>query len=160
MIPKVFLRSVEMFNGLDDTELGEIQHCCEEVAFDGETQIFKDHDPADFLYTVADGGVSLVFDLPGTQSSKKNKIAGLESGSTFGWSGILPGASYTLTAYCTGDSCKVLKIKASELTDLCERNHTIGYKVMKNLTQLIGKRFVTFQNEIARQMGQNHIDGW
>jgi toluene monooxygenase system ferredoxin subunit len=151
---------VEIFEGLEDAELEKVKICCEEVKLSEEGVIFAENDPARYLYTLLEGQVSLRYRLPSKDSGEENRVATITPGNTFGWSGLHPSKKYTLTAYCTGRNCTAIRIDAATLQGLLDHDHTIGYKVMKNISRLIGDRFIALQQEVARVHGQDAIDGW
>lgn len=160
MIPIVFLRSVELFQDLTDEELAQIQPFCEEVSFAKETNVFKEGDRANFLFTLVEGAVSLRYRLPSRDSGEESRVAAISQGQTFGWSGIHQSGKYTLTAYCAEESCTALRIEAAKLQKVLDSNHTIGYKVMRRMAEVIGDRFIALQNQVAKVLGQDAIDGW
>ena len=160
MVPVLLLRSVEVFQGLTDEELNAIRPLCEEVSIEKEKALFEEHDPADHLYTLIQGNISLRYSLPSRPTGEENRVATITEGMTFGWSGLHPKKKYTLTAYCTEENCKALRIDSKRLGELLDENHTIGYKVMRNLAKLIGDRFIALQDKIAKVYGQDAIDGW
>jgi CRP-like cAMP-binding protein len=161
MIPIVFLRSVDIFEGLTDEELEQIQkRCCEEVDVESESTLFEEKEQARYLYSLTQGDVALRYRLPGRKTGQESTIVNLPAGSIFGWSSLMEDGHYTLSAYCTGKDCKAIRIDRDKLTTVLESNHTIGYKVMKNLTRLMAQRYKAFQEEITRLTGQNTIDGW
>ncbi len=160
MVSLEHLKNAEIFEGLSDDELKQVQACCEEVTLGKNTPIFMENDPADFFYTLTEGTVSVRYKLPYKNSTKEQAVASIPTGSAFGWSSLQPYRSYTLSAYCVEDSCKAVRINQKDMHALLEKNHSIGYKVMKNLNRLIGKRFAALQQEFARLDGQDAIDGW
>ena len=53
---------------------------------------------------------------------------------------VLP-YKYSLSAYCTNQTCEVVKIDRQCLTKLFEENSRLGYLVVSNMARVIGKRF-------------------
>ena len=160
MVSLELLKNADIFESLTDDELSQIQPCCEEITIGNNAAIFTENDPADFFYTLTEGTVSVRYRLPFKNSTKEQAVASIPSGSAFGWSSLQPYRSYTLSAYCVEDSCKAVRINQKDMLDIFEKNHSIGYKVMKNLNRLIGKRFAALQQEFAKLDGQDAIDGW
>jgi CRP-like cAMP-binding protein len=160
MVSLEYLKNAEIFDGLTDDELVQIQPCCEEITLGKDTPIFMENDPADFFYTLTEGKVSVRYKLPFKNATAEQAVASISSGSAFGWSSLQPSRSYTLSAYCVEDTCKAVRINQKDLFEIFEGNHSIGYKVMKNLAQLVGKRFAALQDEFAKLDGQDAIDGW
>jgi CRP/FNR family transcriptional regulator, cyclic AMP receptor protein len=160
MIPPLFLKTIELFNGLTDEELNEVSICCEEVKLEKETNVFLENERAEYLFALIEGSVSLRYKLPSDRESKDNRVASMIPGNAFGWSSLREDATYTLSAYCTNANCVALKVHNKKLNAIMDANHTIGYKVMRNLSKLIGQRFTSLQEEVVRRDGQNEMDGW
>ncbi len=160
MVSLEYLKNAEIFSSLTDDELTQVQPCCEEITLRKGAPIFGENDPADFFYTLTEGRVSVRYKLPFKNSTDEHTIASISSGNAFGWSSLQPSRGYTLSAYCVDDVCKAVRIKQKDLFEVLESNHSIGYKVMKNLARLVGKRFAALQEEFAKMDGQDAIDGW
>ncbi len=154
------LRSLQIFKGLTDDELAQLDCCCEEIELDGDSVIFKENEAAEYLYTLLDGKVAIRYRLPFLKDNTEHSIALIEPGGTFGWSSLRTGGRYRFSAYCEKDKSKTLRCEKGNLVAVLENNHAIGYKVMKNLAMVAGSRFVAFQNEIARRDGQDFMNGW
>ena len=160
MLDVMLLRSVQIFKGLTDDELSRILCCCKEMELKGNTVIFRENEDAEFLYTLLHGNVAIRYKLPYLREHTEHVIASIGVGGTFGWSSLSPDGRYRFSAYCLGDCCKTLRCDRESLLSVLERNHTIGYKVMKNLAEVAGSRFVALQDEVARRDGHDFIDGW
>ena len=136
-----FLEKVSAFRGLSREELELIQGCCSEHRFSREAKLFDEGDDATHLWIVVEGEVDLRFELPGQRASGKNTIATIRETKTFGWSSLVVPSEYALSSYCASRKCTVIKAEKECLFDLFEKNSRIGYVVMSNLSEIIGKRF-------------------
>ena len=74
------------------------------------------------------GGVSIVIDQIG-------------KGAMFGSCGCFKRDSYALTAQCTTDSL-LLKVKASALRELMDRDLVMGYALQSRISQIYFNRYV------------------
>lgn len=154
------MRTVSAFHGLTDDELHRVMCCCEEIELKGDTVIFREKDPASHLYTLRHGKVAIRYRLPYRSLGSEHPITTITSGGTFGWSSLDPDACYRFSAYCVEDNSRALRCERRRLLDILDRNHTIGYKIMRNLAVVAGTRFVALQNEIARRQGHDFMNGW
>ncbi len=93
-----FLRSVEVFNGLDDGKLAEIREYCQEKEFRQDEKLFSEGEDATCLWIVQKGQVDLRFDLPDRSTSTKNTISSIFKFMTFGWSSLVAPNKYRLSA--------------------------------------------------------------
>jgi CRP-like cAMP-binding protein len=156
-----FLRTVGLFNGLNDSEIGQLEPFFSEKEYFIGERIFQGGqsigtgEMATHLYVLEEGEVAIRFDLPMRESDEESTIATVEPGKCFGWSALVPPHRYTLSAYCASERAKAIAMKRDELVEVFEKNPRIGYVVMANLTRVIAKRCFSFQDEYARQKGQS-----
>jgi len=141
MIGIDFLQSVGIFRGLDESQLTALQGCCQVERHKAGSRLFGEGGPASNLYIVKTGQVDLRFDLPGRATSEKNTISTIMASKAFGWSSLVAPYKYSLSAYCSTQSCEVVKIDRQSLFRLFEENHRLGYLVLSNMARVIGKRF-------------------
>lgn len=155
-----FLESVDLFKDLNDSQLTAVQGCCEEVEFNRGEKIFNAGDDPDYLWIVKEGQVELIDDSQGQPGSKANIISTLSRPQIFGWSSLAARYKYRFSAYCTSRSCKFIKIKSAVLSDIAEKDHDMGYKMMSKLVAVIGTRFQQFQDEMASRLGHDIMNQW
>ncbi len=141
-----FLRNVEVLKGLVDNKLTGIQDHCYEKDYRHNEKLFSDEDDATCLWIMRKGQVDLRFDLPARPTSAKNTISSLSKYMTFGWSGLVAPYKYRLSAYCATEFCRVIQIEREKLVKIFEEDSKIGYVVMSNLVEIIGKRFHQLQD--------------
>jgi NADP-reducing hydrogenase subunit HndB len=141
-----FLRNVEVLKGLIDNKLAGIQdHCCEKDYRHNE-KLFIDGDDATCLWIMRKGQVDLRFDLPDRPTSSSNTLSTVSEFMAFGWSSLVPPYIYSLSAYCATQTCRVIQIEKKMLLKIFEEDSKIGYVVMSNLVEIIGKRFHQLQD--------------
>jgi hypothetical protein len=107
-----------------------------------------------------DGEIDTRFDLPGRPTSKSNTIATITKFQAFGWSCFVPPNKYTLSAYCSTETCKVITIEKNRLESLFKKDTSIGYIFMSHLVNVVGLRFQQFQDGVAKHRGEDIISGW
>jgi signal-transduction protein with cAMP-binding, CBS, and nucleotidyltransferase domain len=160
MVSIDFLKQSEIFKGLHNEQLEEIQKYCDIKEFRSGDKIFSEGEYATHLCIVLEGGVDLRFDLPGTPSSDKNIITSVPLGKAFLWSSLVPPHKVRLSSYCNSTICKIIRINAESLKSLCEKDAKIGYLIMYNLAGVIGKRFFKLQDEIVKRHGYETMFSW
>jgi len=143
------LKKAEVFKELNDQHLAAVNVCCEIKEYKREDKIFSEGDDAAYLWIVAEGEVDIRFELPGRDSSFENNISTASAYAAFGWSGLVPPHKYRLSAYCATTNCKVIRAKRDSLLKLFEKDAAIGYRVMTNLTSVVGKRFNQLQENAS-----------
>jgi len=160
MIAIDFLDKVQIFQGLDREQLAEITKYCEEAEFQPGTRIFKQGENALYLWIVKEGRVDLKFEVTDGSSSEENTISSIPATGAFGWSSFTSPHEYRLSGYCTGQSCKLIRVERNGLRQLFEKDSDIGYIVMSNVAAIVGARFHEFQEEAAQLRGHDLLGGW
>lgn len=143
------LKKAEVFKGLNEAQLAAVNAGCEIKEYKREDKLFGEGDDAAQLWIVAEGEVDIRFELPGRDSSSENNISTASAYMTFGWSGLVPPHKYRLSAYCSTQTCKVVRANRDFLLKLFEKDAAIGYRVMTNLTSVVGKRFNQLQENAS-----------
>jgi len=141
MVQSEFLEKVVIFGGLNGDQLERVRGYCREREFRYGNRLFREGEMADRQWIVAEGQVDLRFDLPGEPTSVKNTISSISAPEPFGWSGLVEPNRYRLSAYCATRRCKVVTIRRDDLVRLFDEDDGLGFKVMSNLANIIGRRF-------------------
>ena len=160
MISLDFLEKVAVFKDLDDNQLASVQKLCREVEFKRGDKIFGTGETPQYLWVVLEGEVTLQWELPGRSALPETTISILKPTSTFGWSSLVPPYKYRLSAYCGTRTCKLVQVERDGLSQLFEKDATIGYKIMTRLLAIVGARFQSLQDEIAKRRGSDIINQW
>lgn len=145
-----FLRQVDVFKGLTDSQLTGLEDHCREMDFRQNDKLFSEGDDVSCLWIVKEGRVDLRFDLPDRPTSTKNTISAISEYMTFGWSSLVAPHKYRLSAYCATNSCRVFQIDREALEQNFNRDSQAGYLVMSNLVEIIGYRFSQLQDAAAK----------
>lgn len=154
------MENIEAFKDLDEDQLKNVQEYCKEKEFKQGDRLFAEGDEANELWVIIEGSIDMRFDLPGHPSSKDDTIATITPYQIFGWSCFVPPNKYRLSAYCSTNICKVIKIEKSRLDRLFKKDARIGYSFMSYLIKVVGERFHQLQDEVAKRRGEDIISGW
>ena len=160
MIQIDFLNKVQIFQGLNEQQLAEVVKYCEGAEFQPGANLFKQGEDAAYLWIVKEGQVELRFDAGGGASSEEHTISSVSEAGAFGWSSFTSPHKYRLSGYCGDRTCNLIKVDREGLRQLFEKDPQIGYVVISNVAAVIGTRFHEFQEEAARQRGQDLLGGW
>lgn len=155
-----FLAKVEACQGLDLDELSLLAGLCESAALGPGQTLFAEREPASRLYMVAQGGVELGYRLPGGRDGGWTVLTRVAVDGTFGWSALVPPHRYRLSARAGGDGAVVQSLERGDLETLFEANPRVGFLFMRNLAEVIGRRFHDLQEEQCRQLGFDQMHGW
>lgn len=112
------------------------------------TVLFREGDPPGAVYLVLNGRVTLTMRAGHSESS----VLSLGADELLGWSSLLHRARVA-TAVIT-QAAKVLKIAASPLLELCERDPRVGYAIMAQAFEDVSDRLVDTRMQLLDLYGR------
>ena len=128
------LSEASFFRDLDEAqrravfELSELQEC------DAGQHLYRIGEPARHFYVLVRGIVRLTIGLDQRMASAGDI---LQRGQVFGWAALTPSANRRIaTAVCVTPA-SVLAIDGTGLVDLMDRDHTLGYHLLRRLILLV-----------------------
>jgi len=113
--------------------------------------IFEECNPAESLYLVLEGLVDLYYRSTREDQSKPPKefLAGeISPGEFLGFSSLIEPFVLNATARASQNT-RVIKIDASELRNLCEKDSLLGYRVMTKLAKEAIERLIAVRVQLA-----------
>ena len=157
---KEFLRSVSLFQDLDEEDLARLTGVAREVSFPHHTVLFREGDPVDAFYLVRSGSVTVFRDAKG---KPLQVLARLEEGGFFGEMGLLNKARRIASARTLGPTV-LLRVDKVDLLDLLADNPSLELKFraevirrhgmnVSSLLALAGQRDVRIRLQVEAQLG-------
>ncbi len=130
------VKECHFFEGLSDKELTFIAGCATLVHFSKGDTLAREGDSADTFYLIREGAVALSIQGPvGApflfQTLTRSDIVGLS------W--LIPPYRWTATALAQTD-VKALSFHGKCIREKCEKDHTLGFKLMKHLLEVMVER--------------------
>lgn len=124
------------FEDLSQEDLEFIAGCGKNIVFEEKTVIAKPGDPADEFYLIRHGQVALILESKRHepfiyQTLRENEILGLA------W--LIPPYRWTVTAQAE-QTTRVIAINGACLREKCEKDKSLGYKLMKHLARVLVAR--------------------
>jgi CRP-like cAMP-binding protein len=98
--------------------------------------VFREGDPAEHMYLVVDGSVSLEICASAVGCQQ---ILTLGAGELLGWSSLLGESRYTARARAP-QHARLAEINVAQLMAMCERDPTFGYELMRRTALALAKR--------------------
>jgi len=127
------LRRCELLRGFSDDLIAELaRHATERFCDPGET-IFDIDAPAENVYVVESGGVSLGLPLP---DGHQINVRDVGPGEVFGWMALVEPRRFSGTARCTRESA-IVEVPARDLEAVFLRDPARGYSVMQRVATLV-----------------------
>jgi CRP/FNR family cyclic AMP-dependent transcriptional regulator len=130
------LKQAPIFADLDESELSRVAEVCREQKFQGAETVFKEGEPGNRLYIIAQGEVRISRNIPG---SGEEALAVLKTGAVFGEMAILDRSERSTDAIANTD-CLLLTITRPDFELLLDFNRDIAYKVLWAVVRLLCAR--------------------
>ena len=112
---------------------------------------------ADRLYFVRRGRIRLTMPLSVRGDEREILIEEKGRGDAVGWSALVPPHHFTLNARASMAS-ELIEIPGESLLRFLSTNRDIGFTVVSNMAQMIGRRLLTVQTMWVRAM-QRTVEG-
>lgn len=152
MSRNVLTRTLEKLQFLQDMSpdyLERIADIAKILDFDEHDTVFREGDPAENLYLIVNGSVSLEVCAAGTGC---RQILTLGPGELLGWSAMLGGSCYTARARTPQAACLV-QINVVELLKLCDQDPRFGYDLMRRTAIALAKRLSATRMQLVNVYG-------
>jgi len=134
------------------------------VRFDPEAYIFHEGEELDKFYFITRGRVAL--ELHGAQRGAI-QIQTIDEGELLGWSWLTPPYKTRFSARAT-ELTRAIAFDGSRIRAKCERDHELGYELLRQVTQTIGQRLDATRLQLLdlyglhgaqRGGGKSHVSG-
>lgn len=148
------LKSSELFGGLETAHLQKISVLCRGGSYQKGAMIFKEEDEATELYVLTEGKVALEMEVRPVPDHPAipTAVEVVTKGKCFGWSALVEPYIYTLSARCM-TNCTVLAIKGEVLRKVMTEDTSLGYELMKRLSQLVSLRLTHTRLRLTSGLG-------
>ena len=123
------MKTIELFRGLNDTQLERITTISRRENFNEGDVILKQDAEGDTMYIIVNGQVEI-----SVQAKGKSRLAiYLGEGQVFGEVALLDYGSRSATVTADEDGTVVYSVSRDGFDNLCMSDHLLGYLVMRNL---------------------------
>ena len=131
-------------HGLSDEHLDVLSTCAMELELEAGEVLFRQGDPANRFYLIESGEVALEAEAGEGQSVLIQTIG---AGGVLGWSWMFPPYYSHFKARATQPT-KAIFFYATLLREECERNHDLGYELMKRTAAVLIQRLEAEQKQL------------
>jgi cAMP-binding proteins - catabolite gene activator and regulatory subunit of cAMP-dependent protein kinases len=121
-----FLRSVNIFSGLSDSDLDGISAVCQTRKYPKNSMIILEEEMGDVVFIVKVGTVKIT---RVNDEGKEVILAMLGVGEVFGEMAVLDGESRSANALAQED-CEVVAINRQEFLNILKMNHKVSFNLM------------------------------
>jgi CRP-like cAMP-binding protein len=130
------IRQAAIFSDLTDDELAHVAEICKEQRFKFGQTIFREGEPGNRLYLIAEGEVRISRDVPG---SGEEALAVLKKGACFGEMSIFDRSERSTDAIANTDTM-LLTITRSDFEIMLDFNRDLAHKVLWAVVRLLSTR--------------------
>jgi CRP-like cAMP-binding protein len=137
------------FADLDDAERAAVAALARVELVPAGTTLFRESEPADDLRFLVEGRVSLGMRFGGRGEVI---VLSLGAGELIGWTALV-GGTWTATARAV-EASTILRLPGAAVAALCEREHHIGYALMKRLFAAMALRLHDTRLQLLDMFGK------
>ena len=170
MPEKNLLNGFSFFSDVDPATLEAIAIKGEILEFKASDIIFHVDEPATHFYGLLEGEINLVLvftdkvlktdieyeeAIQATMVDEEKEIIvdTVTAGQVFGWASIVGPSKRTANAECSQNS-RVIAIPAEALKAMFDKDHTLGYIIMKRLSAIIARRLRNRTGKLIEAWGE------
>jgi len=138
------LKKHPFFKDLEQEYLEFIAGCASNVQFKQKEILMKQGDPADKFYLIREGMVAI--NLP-VSTARTITLQTVCSGGIVGWSWLIPPYRYRFDCRVVEDT-RAIVLDGKCLREKCEKNHDLGYEMLKRLAGVFTQRLEASRQQI------------
>ena len=140
-MPGAILLQTHFFQGLTPGQIDRVAAVSEMQQFEGGQPVYRIGESAKAIYVLVDGTVRMAIGFGGRNANTGDIV---RRGDVFGWAALTPGCNQRIATASCLSPCDILAINGAALLNLMEQDHTLGYRLMTQLTQLITGTLTAF----------------
>ena len=151
-----FVKRMPLLEGFAEDQIEILRPLVVEVAYQAGDVIFRQGDPAKYLYFVVDGEVSIRFN---PEDGPVITVTNVKPGDIFGWSATMGSRAYTSGAVCTKPG-EFFRLEGESLKNLCQEYPETGILILNQLASVIAQRLRGTHQKVVELLhqGLNHED--
>jgi CRP-like cAMP-binding protein len=107
--------------------------------------LFREGDTDNLLYIVSEGRLSIDIMVP---KHGNLRIYTAEALDILGWDSMTPVARQRTTTITALSPCCLIYIESNALSELCEADSTLGYIVMRRISNIIASRMLSMRIQL------------
>lgn len=139
------LRKIRLFDNLTEQELEKIRNICVKEMHAKDTTLFIEGDPGNQCYLITKGAVRISKFI---HNIGEEALAVLKAGDYFGEMSLIDNFPRSAHAIANTD-IEVLAINKTDLDNILNADHELGYKLLWTFTKTLSKRLRETNEKMA-----------
>ena len=135
------LRSTAFFADVTPEQIGRVALLGRVETYPQDASVYTLGQAADDFYVLVDGMVRFTIGL-GPRSTHAGQV--LKRGEVFGWAALVESAHKRIATARAITPCTVLALNGEQLTIMMDEDHGLGYRLMRQLNELITGNLTAF----------------
>ncbi|NQS91427.1 MAG: Crp/Fnr family transcriptional regulator [Chloroflexi bacterium] len=160
MIPKQdlisALESIPWFQGISKEHFDKLASISDVIEIEAGKDLFHQGDKQDYLYVIVKGRVAIEIAVPG---KGRMRISTAEPTEMLGWSSVTPVVRQRTASAVTVLPSVLIRMKANELQNLCEKNHSFGYVIMRRIANVAASRLLVTRLQLLDMFSPSDKEG-
>jgi CRP/FNR family cyclic AMP-dependent transcriptional regulator len=144
-------KKIPWFSGLKEDHLKQIAEISHVRLFKSGERFFQEGDKQDYIYVLTDGRVALDMFVP---HHGKLRFSTIEEWDVFGWSSVTPTIHQRTAGAVAVLDGAALATDAEKLRQLCEKDHDLGYLLMRRLAGVVATRLMVTRLQLIDMFGE------
>jgi CRP-like cAMP-binding protein len=140
------LAETPIFEDLNNSQLDLLRPIFTPCCYETESMLFEQGDPADHLFLVLEGEVTIRFK---PDDAPVITVTRVRRGGIVGWSAAVGSPSYTSGAFCS-PGFQALRVRGDDLRALCEKYPDTGVLVLERLAEVIAERLQNTHEHVLK----------
>jgi CRP/FNR family cyclic AMP-dependent transcriptional regulator len=136
MVSAEQLRRFQGFSEVPETTLAAVSRVGELKCYSAGQLLFEEGTAPEFLCYVVNGHVDIQAPGPGGEMVTVDSVG---DGQLLLWSAVVEPYQTTARGVARSETL-VVALRAGELRKICEREHTLGYRLLQDVTRSLGAR--------------------
>lgn len=149
-VKEAVANSNSLSHGLAEDEIGALAGTVEIEEFEPNEFIVKEDDDSRDMLIILSGVASIELKLSPDDDSAV-QLSKIRKGGVIGEFSFIDGSKRSANIKAL-EKCVVLRMQYEALNELCEKNHTLGYKIMRNLAGLMSQRLRSTNFELRSHL--------
>lgn len=145
------IRELPFFHGLTDAQLKAIEGCAKNVHFPAGKTIFVEGDNANTFYFIQEGSISIELTMP---DHPRSPVQTVGAGDILGWSWVAPPYHWHFNGRAL-KATKAIEFDARCLRTKLEKDHELGYELLRRFAEVIVKRLDATQVRLLKLEKEN-----